>query len=443
MVGREPELPYNRMLLSKVVAGTAEEEELTLHEPEWLAARGIEICAGREVRGLHLGRRTAELSDGEELEFDRLVLATGSRPATPPLAGSQLPGVHSFRTLRDARQIIRDADGARRAVVIGGGLLGLELARGLRARAVETAVVHLAPWLMERQLDRQGAALLQRALEALGVEIVLGAQADTIGGTDHVTGVTLDSGRELPADMVVFAAGVTPDVELARTAGLEVQRAIVVDDELRSSVPGVYAVGECAQHRDVVYGLWAPLLEQARVAGASLAGAPAAFRGAVPATTLKVAGVDLFCGGDASAGPADEEVIALDTRRGCYRRLLLRDDRLVGTILLGDLRDARALREHLTGRQRLPEALVDPMPSRMTAAVGVIKEPNATVCTCMAVTQGEITSAIDSQGLRTVREIGEHTRAGSGCGTCRGEIQALLDDRGLASEVGEAAQAAA
>jgi len=329
--------------------------------------------------------------------------------------------------LRDAREIIRDADMASKAVVIGGGLLGLEAARGLRARGIEVTVVHPAPWLMERQLDGAGAAILRRALEGLGVDVVLGVQAESIAGEHAVTGVVLEDGRQLPAGLVVIAAGVVPDVDLARDAGLEVERGIVVDDELRTSAPGVYAVGECAQHRNIVYGLWAPLLEQAKVAGASLAGSPTAFRGAVPATTLKVAGVELFCGGDPVAAPGDEEVVALDTRRGWYRRLLLRHDRLVGTILLGDLRDAHTLREHLGGARRLPEALLEPAPRGVGAAAAHVEDPAAIVCTCMSVTQGEIRGAIETLRVETVEQVGEHTRAGTGCGTCHSAIEALLD----------------
>jgi ferredoxin-nitrate reductase len=253
---------------------------------------------------------------------------------------------------------------------------------------------------------------------------VLGMQTEAIVGNDRVTSVVLADGREEPADMVVVAAGVLPDVGSARDAGLEVEQAIVVDDEMRTSHPGVYAVGECAQHRDVVYGLWAPLLEQARVAGASLASAPAAFRGVIPATTLKVAGIDLFCGGRSIALEGDEEVVALDTRRGHYRRLLLRDDRLVGAILLGDLRDAGALREHLATGVRLPETMLQPMGGG--EPVSHRRDPGSIVCSCMSVTQDDILSAIVDLDLQTVDEVAAHTRAGTGCGTCRLDISGLL-----------------
>jgi ferredoxin-nitrate reductase len=442
MVGREPDLPYNRMLLSKVVAGTASQGQLTLRPLAWLAERSIELRAGREVSALNLAHGTAELDDGEELSFDRLVLATGSRPAAPPPFGTRMRGVHAFRTLEDARRIIAGAERARRGVVIGGGLLGLEAARGLRAHDVEVTVVHSAEWLMDRQLDATAGGMLRRTIGELGVELRVPSCAEAVRGGASVTGVVLDTGEELLADLVVLAAGVVPEVALAADAGLEVERGIVVDDEMRTSVPGVYAVGECAQHRDVVYGLWAPLRQQAQVAGASLAGAPTAFRGAVPATTLKVAGVELFCGGVTSAAPDDEEVLSLDTRRGRYRRLLLREERLVGAILLGDLRDARPLREYLAAAQPLPEGFLEPMPSGVSAAPGIVDQPGAMVCTCMSVTQGEITRAIAAQGLASVEEVAEQTRAGTGCGTCHGEIRGLLDARARAP-AGEAHTAVA
>jgi ferredoxin-nitrate reductase len=424
MVGREPDPPYNRVLLSKLVAGSTTEAELSLHGAQWLAAREIELRVSTEVRALDLSARSVELTDGDRLSYDRLVLATGSTAVVPEIAGMRRPGVHVFRTLQDARQIIDSSTRARRAVVVGGGLLGVEAARGLRARGVHVTLVHAARRLMDRQLDVPAALMLERGLRARGVEIVLGMQTEAIVGNDRVTSVVLADGREEPADMVVVAAGVLPDVGAARDAGLEVEQAIVVDDEMRTSHPGVYAVGECAQHRDVVYGLWAPLLEQARVAGASLASAPAAFRGVIPATTLKVAGIDLFCGGRSIALEGDEEVVALDTRRGQYRRLLLRDDRLVGAILLGDLRDAGALREHLATGVRLPETMLSPMGGG--EQVSHRKDPGSIVCSCMSVTHGDLLSAIDDLDLQTVDEVAAHTRAGSGCGTCRLDVSGLL-----------------
>jgi ferredoxin-nitrate reductase len=427
IVGREPDSPYNRVMLSKLVAGGIGEEELRLRPDSWFQAHGVRVRTGAEVRRVDLAAQTVELSDGELLPYDRLVLATGSRAFLPSLPGIDRAGVHAFRTIDDARRILDAASVSRRAVVVGGGLLGLEVARGLRERGLQVSLVHLADRLMERQLDPLGAQGLERAMRGMGIDVHLAVQCEALVGTAAVEGVILADGRRLEADMVVVAAGVLPDVELARAAGLEVQRAITVDDELRTSHPGVYAVGECVQHRDVVYGLWAPLLEQARVAGASLAGVPAAFRGVTPATTLKVAGVDLFCGGNATAEDGDDELVSLDTRRGIYRRLVVRDGRLVGAVLLGDLAQARSLRELLSSGGAVPDALLEPAPAAGAEAPAALSaDPRTTVCSCMAVSQGEIVAAIRGRDLRTVQQVAEHTRASTGCGGCTRDVAAVL-----------------
>jgi ferredoxin-nitrate reductase len=414
LVGAEDARPYNRVMLSQLLAGAATERALDL------ADCGAEVRAGRTVRSLDLAAREALLDDGETLGYDRLVLATGSRPVVPPIAGADRPEVHTFRTLADARAILASAEHARRAVVIGGGLLGLEAARGLRERGLQVTVVHLAGRLMEQQLDGTAGRMLARAMARQGVEVRVGAATEMI--MDE--GVALADGTEIPADMVVLATGVRPEVDLARASGLEVDRGIVVDDQLRTSEPGVHAVGECAQHRGVVYGLWAPLLDMAKAAGASLAGAPAAFRGVVPATTLKVAGVDLFCCGRTVPEPEDEEVLALDTREGYYRKLVLRDGRLAGAILLGALDEARALRELLKTGAPVPGAMLER--GGGAPAADAPEDPKATVCSCMDVSLGEIQTAIRARGLRTVAEVARHTRASTGCGGCRTEVAAIV-----------------
>jgi ferredoxin-nitrate reductase len=429
IAGRETATPYNRVMLSKLLAGSMGEAGLALREPSWFADRGVRLRTGAEVRSLDLDAQVAELADGERLGYDRLVLATGSRAFLPGIPGIDRAGVHALRTLDDTRAIVAAARAARRAVVIGGGLLGLEAARGLREHGLQVAVVHLGERLMDLQLDPMGARMLERAMHALGVDVRLGVHTASVAGSGRdgaVRAVVLDDGSELPADLVVVAAGVRPEVGLARDAGLEVDRAIVVDDELRTSQPGVHAVGECVQHRGVVYGLWAPLLEQAKVAGAALAGVPGAFRGVVPATTLKVAGVDLFCGGRAVANRGDEEVLALDSRRGRYRRLVLQDGRLVGAVLLGDLRDARALRELLSTGEPVPEALLEPA-GDAAGEPELPADPRTTVCSCMSVAQGDIAAAIRDRGASTVEHIAAHTRATTGCGGCAGDVRAVLE----------------
>ncbi len=431
VVGAEPDQPYNRILLSQVLSGALGEDELGLRHPEWFAARDVSLRLGVAARHIDTAMRTVELADGEVLGYDDVVIATGSRPFVPPISGTELPGVHVFRTRADARAILAAAGAARRAVVIGGGLLGLEAARGLRERAVRTTVVHLADRLMEQQLDGPAASLLERALRDLQIKVLTSARTEAIAGSGRVERVVLADGQELPADLVVVAAGIQPDVVLARTAGLEVDRGVLVDDELRTSAAGVRAVGECVEHRGTVYGLWSPLQEQARVLGASLAGQPTAFHGAAPATTLKVAGIELFCCGRVAAAERDDEVLALDTRHRRYRRLLVADDgRLAGAILLGDLRDARALRELLRGGDEVPAPLLagfadapeggydDP-----TVADG---DPAVNICSCQGVTRGEIVHAIRDRALDTVEQVAEQTRASTGCGGCRPDITALL-----------------
>ncbi len=316
IVGAEPDPPYNRVLLSQVLAGAVADQELPLRHPDWFAKRGVELRLGVAARRVDTSARTLELADGEVLAYDELVLATGSRPFVPPVPGADLPNVHVFRTRADARAIVAAAEGARRSVVIGGGLLGLEAARALRERGTRTTVVHLADRLMEQQLDGPAASLLERALRDLRIRIMTSARTEAIAGDGRVERVVLEGGEELEADLVVIAAGIVPEIDLARTvAGSRSRRGVLVDDELRTSAAGVRAVGECAEHRGTTYGLWSPLLEQARALGASLAGGPAAFLGSVPATTLKVAGIELFCCGRVTADDRDEEVLALDSRR--------------------------------------------------------------------------------------------------------------------------------
>ena len=411
LIGREAAAPYNRVLLSKALSRGVEDERLALKPPEWFAAHGVELRLGVAARRLDRAAREVELDDGARVPYDELLLATGSAPWIPPgLRG--LERAHVFRTLDDMRAIRAAAGGVRRAAVIGGGLLGLEAARGLRELGAAVTVVHLADRLMELQLDTLAARLLERRIRALGIDVLCGRRTEAI--TEE--GVVLADGATVSAELVVLATGIRPEVALARDAGLEVGRGVLVDDALRASAPGVWAVGECAEHRGTVYGLWAPVLEQAGAAGAALAGRPAAFHGAVPATTLKVAGVDLFCAGRA-AEPDEraEEVLALDSRRERYRKLVLRDGRLAGATLLGDLADARELRGLIASARPVPEALLDRAPSQA-------REPDSLVCSCRVVSRSEILAT----GLKTVEAIAEKTGAGTGCGGCRPDVASLI-----------------
>jgi ferredoxin-nitrate reductase len=427
IVGAEPSLPYDRIRLSAALAGEAHPAELVLRDASWFAARGVELRSGSHVADLGLAERCAELSDGSLVEYDRAVLATGSQPALPRIPGLELTGVHPFRSLRDVARILASLDGGRRAVVIGGGLLGLEAARGLQARGMRVTVVHLAEHLMEQQLDPLGAGLLGRRLRELGIEVLLGAcTSELVGGDGEasaVRAVRLADGRELDAELVIVATGIKPDADVARRAGIEVARGIVVDDELRTSDPRVWAVGECAEHRGVVYGLWAPLLRQAKVAAAVMAARPAAFHGAVPATTLKVMGVDLFAAGRAQPLEGEEELLSLDTRRGRYRKLVLADDRLVGAVLLGDLSEAVTLRRLVEEGRPVPAELLD-----AAAPAGGVRV-DGVVCSCAEVTREQIEQAIAAGGLERVSAVAQATGATTGCGGCRAQVERILAER--------------
>jgi ferredoxin-nitrate reductase len=417
MLGEEPGPAYNRILVSKLLAGSCGPGDLVLRPPAWYAQHGVDLRGGCPAVAIDPAAREVTDVAGERHPYDALVVATGSRAAVPPIRGAELPHVRTLRTLADVDAIAAATPGARAAVVVGGGLLGLEAAAALRARGVATTVVELADRLMAQQLDDGAAAMLDRTLGALRLTSELSCSVAAV----EPGRVRLDDGRTLAADLVVIAAGVRPETRLARDAGLACERGVLVDDAMRTSAPGVLATGECVQHRDSVYALWAPLAEQARVAAATVAGDPAAFLGATPATTLKVAGVDLFAGGAASGGPGDDEVVASDTRRGTYRKLVLREDRLRGAVLVGDLDGARALSELLRTGGRVPDELLaggGPPPAA----------PDGIVCSCNAVTRAEIDDAIRARALRTVAQVGNATRATTGCGSCARDVQALLDE---------------
>jgi ferredoxin-nitrate reductase len=428
LIGAEPEPPYNRVLLSTMLAGEVDDAELALTSPRWYADRAITLRLGVPASLIEPHTRTIELADGERLVYDELVLATGSRPFVPPIPGIDLPGVHVLRTRSDARTILERSRTARRAIVIGGGLLGIEAARALRGRGVRTTIVHKGSHLMEQQLDPVAASLLERELRALGIRTMTSAVTEVIEGRNQAERVRIASGETLDANLVVVAAGVRPNIDLASAAVIETGRGILVDDELRTSAPHIRAVGECAEHRGVTYGLWSPLLAQSRALGASLAEQPAAFLGSAPSTTLKVAGIDLFCCGQINDQDDNDELLALDTRRGHYRRLLIdRNRRLVGATLLGDLRDAQRIKALLTDGEEVPADLLDSFCAGSGACASTDSlDPAINICSCQTVTRGEIVHAIRDRALTTVSQIAEHTRATTGCGSCRSEVERIL-----------------
>ncbi|HEY8162356.1 MAG TPA: FAD-dependent oxidoreductase [Methylocystis sp.] len=345
LIGEEQALPYNRVLLSSVLAKEASLDDVVLKPAQWWRDAGVTRIAGRKALRIEPGTRRVILAGGEALSYSKLVLATGSRAATLPVEGIDLPGVHAFRDLDDVRALGALGSARRRVVTIGGGLLGLEAAYGLARLGAESMLLHVVDRLMERHLDAEGAALLRRLVEEKGVRVRLGVQTTRIFGRDRVEGVECADGRLVQADAVVFAVGIRPNAELAGEAGLDVGRGVVVDDGLMSNDPNIFAIGECAEHRGQCYGLVAPAYEQARVLAARLAGAEAVYEGSVVSTNLKVSGVRVFSAGDYLGGAAASRIVCSDSRMGVYRKLVTEGDRLTGAILIGDTSGAQGYLE--------------------------------------------------------------------------------------------------
>ena len=338
--GAEPHGNYNRILLSPLLAGEKSIADIMLHTREWYVQHGITLHAGDPVEHIDRRKRIVRARSGLEVRYDRLLIATGSKPFIIPVPGHQLPGVIAFRDIQDVETMLEAARNHRHAVVIGGGLLGLEAANGLQRQGMSVTVVHVMDALMNQQLDKPAAALLQKALEAKGLNFLLNAHTAEIVGPGRVTAVRFKDGSEIPADLVVMTAGVRPNIDLAKSAGLHCERAIVVDDTLQTYDPRVYAVGECVQHRSATFGLVAPIWEQARVCGAHLAGAGhRRYVQQTSPTRLKVTGVDLYSVGDFIGCEGSEDLVLRDARRGIYKRLVLKDNRIAGAVLYGDVRD--------------------------------------------------------------------------------------------------------
>lgn len=428
----EQRLPYDRVALSHLLCGEVCDEDLQLRPDGWYDDRRIDVRVGVRARRLLLDAGRCELSDDDVVAFDRAVLCTGSVPLIPPVAGMELPDVHPFRDPEDCAAIAAKARGATHAAVIGGGLLGLEAARGMAELGCATTVVHLVDRLMERQLDHGAAELLAAAMGQLDVHVRLSMSTTRVlGDATGVRGLRFADGSTLDADLVVVSIGIRPHVDLAKAAGLAVERAIVVDDAMVTSHPRVLAVGECAQHRGVVHGLVGPIYEQAAVAADAITGRDALYAGSVPAAQLKVMGVDLVSVGEARGA---REVVAADEAAGTYRKLSVdREGRLVGAVLLGDTRG----HELLADAVRRGEKAGDPLALLARASeAGPADLPDAAqVCNCNGVCKGQIVAAIREGGLGSTQEVVSVTRAGAGCGSCKPMVSDLLAlERGGAAE---------
>jgi nitrite reductase (NADH) large subunit len=351
IIGDEPRLAYNRVLLSSVLAGETASHDIELRPASWWRDRGVTLKYGCVATEIDVGRRELRIANEESIAFSRLVLATGSTPLRLNVSGAELAGVHTFRDSRDVDLLLTLAARRRRVVVVGGGLLGLEAAYGLAKAGAPVTLIHLMDRLMERQLDAPAAALLKSLVERKGIKIWLNANTARLHGETRVEGVELTDGRRIDADAVIFAAGIRPNSALARDAGIPVNRGIVVDDCLQTGAADIFALGECAEHRGTCYGLVEPAYEQARVLAQHLAGGAATYKGSVVATNLKVSGVSVFSAGDFMGADGSETIVLSDLRHGTYKKLVISGGRLTGAILIGDVGDALWYLELIRGRE--------------------------------------------------------------------------------------------
>ncbi|OYU48124.1 MAG: nitrite reductase large subunit [Rhizobiales bacterium PAR1] len=430
----EPRVNYDRIMLSPVLSGEKTFEQIVIHGDGWYIQHGIVLYKGHKVVMIDREAKTVTSEHGDVAAYDKLIIATGSSPFIVPVPGNQLAGVVTYRDLDDVHAMMLAAKTGGKAVVIGGGLLGLEAAAGLKAQGMDVTVLHLMPTLMERQLDPAAGYLLQRAVEARGIKVFCKANTHAITGESRVTGVKLDDGTVLPADLVVMAVGIRPSAGLAKESGLTVNRGIVVTPDMRTSDPDIFALGECAEASGQVFGLVGPLYDMAGVVAQNLVGGRAEFQPSATATKLKVTGIDLYSAGDFADMPGREEIVLRDPTRGIYKRLVIENNRILGAVLYGETGDGpwffdmikrgtdiSEMRETLIfGQGYQGGSQLDPM-----AAVAALPD-EAEICGCNGVCKGKITATITAKGLTDLDGVRAHTKASASCGSCTGLVEQVI-----------------
>ena len=437
----EPRVNYDRIMLSPVLSGEKSFAEIVIHGDGWYVEHGVTLYKGHKVTAIDRVNKTVTSEQGVTVGYDKLIVATGSLPIVIPVPGHTLAGVLTYRDLDDVNAMLLAAKSRGRAVVIGGGLLGLEAAAGLKEQGMEVTVLHLMPTLMERQLDPAAGYLLQKAVERRGIDVVTRANTKEIVGTDPALGaprvkaVRLEDGTEIAADIVVMAVGIKPNAGLAKDAGLKVNRGIVVSSTMHTSDPDIFALGECVEAEGQVFGLVAPLYEMANVVAAQLTGQEeAAFKSSATATKLKVTGISLFSAGDFADGKDREEIVLRDATRNIYKRLVLEGDKLVGVVMYGDTSDGAwffDLVKRGTDITQMRETLIfgqgyaGGAPLDPTAAVAALPD-DAEICGCNGICKGRIVEAITAKKLSSLDEVRAHTKASASCGTCTGLVEQLL-----------------
>lgn len=434
--GDEPYPNYNRIMLSPVLANEQTIDDIILNTRDWYAENQITLHTSARVSKIDRQSRTVTTENGITAAYDRLLIATGSKPFMLPIPGIDLQGVLGYRDIHDTNTMIEAAKHYKHAVVIGGGLLGLEAANGLKIQGMDVTVVHKNEWLLERQLDKTAGKMLQKSLEARGLKFLL--QKDTeqlVGKEGRVSAVRFKDGQEVPADLVVMAVGIRPNFSLAESAGIHCNRGIVVNDTMQTYDPRIYAVGECVSHRGISYGLVAPLFEMAKVCATHLANfGIGLYKGSVTSTKLKVTGIDLFSAGDFTGNTETEEIVLHDAVGGVYKKLVIKDDKIIGAVLYGDtadgawyfqlLRDGKPIheiRDHLMFGQ---DSLGNTGHQGNDKAAAMTDEME--VCGCNGVCKGTIVKAIQEKGLFTIDDVKKQTKAGSSCGSCTGLVEQIL-----------------
>ncbi|MBY4637554.1 nitrite reductase large subunit NirB [Sphingopyxis sp. XHP0097] len=432
--GAEPRVNYNRIMLSPVLAGEKCFDDIVINDADWYAANGIALVAGDPVVTIDREAKTVTTRGGVSESYDKLLIATGSDPFIIPVPGKDLPGVIAFRDMDDVGAMLSAAERGGSAVVIGGGLLGLEAAHGLSLRGMKVTVLHLMPTLMERQLDEAAGWLLKQALEARGQTILTGADTAEIIGNGKVEGVKLKDGTLIPADIVVMAVGIRPSTALAREAGLAVGRGIQVDDHMVTSDADILAVGECVEHDGQVYGLVAPLWDMCRSLADGLVETPTGYRGSVTSTKLKVSGIDVFSAGDFSGGDGCEDIVLRDASRGVYKRVIVKDDRIVGAVLYGDTADGNWYFDLLKKQEDVSDLRDVLIFGQAFASGGGQADPKAAVaalsddaeiCGCNGVSKGQVVSCI-AKGAHSLDAVRGSCKASASCGSCTGLVENLL-----------------
>jgi nitrite reductase (NADH) large subunit len=431
----EPRVNYDRIMLSPVLSGEKTFEEIIIHGDGWYIQNNITLYKGHKIVAIDREAKTVTSDQGVTEPYDKLVIATGSNPFIIPVPGANLPGVLSYRDLDDVQAMMLAAQARSKAIVIGGGLLGLEAAAGLKEQGMDVTVIHVMPTLMERQLDASAGYLLQKQLEDRGIKVMTKANTKQIVGEKRVEGIELADGTIIPATLIVMAVGIRPNSAMAKEAGIEVNRGIVVTDFMQTSDSDIYSLGECAEVGGQVYGLVAPLYDMARVLAARLTGdTEAVFKPVDTPTKLKVTGINLFSLGDFAEGEDRQEIVLRDASAGVYKRVVLKDNKIIGTVLYGETADGawfNDLKKKQTDITEMRDTLIfgqayqGGSPLDPTAAVAALPD-DAEICGCNGVCKGKITGAITSKGLTSLDGVRAHTKASASCGSCTGLVEQLL-----------------